>query len=119
MSDDTQMMTYADAAKKLGIKVDSVRRRARNRGWHRIRGNDGLTLVAVPVSLIPDNPKDISEDINRDVRRDIPDNDLAIANAVLETENRMLRDAVEDLKADRDAWRQMAERRRSWWPFTR
>jgi hypothetical protein len=119
MSDETQMMTYADAAKMLGIKVDSVRRRARNRGWHKIRGNDGLTLVAVPVSLIPDKPKDISEDINADVRRDSPDNDLAIANAVLETENRMLRAAVEDLRSDRDAWRQMAEKRRNWWPFTR
>ncbi len=119
MSDETQMMTYVDAAKMLGIKVDSVRRRARNRGWHKIRGNDGLTLVAVPVSIIPDKPTDIPEDADRDVRGDRPDNDLAIANAVLETEIRMLREAVEDLKTDRDAWRQMVERRRSWWPFTR
>jgi hypothetical protein len=119
MSDDTQMMTYANAAKMLGIKVDSVRRRARNRGWHKIRGNDGLTLVAVPVSLIPDNPKDISADIHAEDGRDSPDNVLAIAKAVLETENRMLRETVEELKADRDAWRQMVERRRSWWPFTR
>lgn len=39
--------------------------------------------------------------------------------AALETEVRLLREREMDLKADRDAWRAAAERRRGWWPFGR
>lgn len=42
MSDDVRMMTYVDAAEVLGVKVDSIKRRARNRRWKREKGNDGL-----------------------------------------------------------------------------
>ena len=38
---------------------------------------------------------------------------------LLETEVRLLREREMDLKADRDAWRAAAERRRGWWPFGR
>jgi len=116
MSDETMMLTYADAAKKLGIKVDSVRRRARNRNWKRIKGNDGLTLVGVPREIIP---TDVLPDIHADNPTDKADTDLIVKNAVLETENRMLKEANAALKVDAEAWREMAMKRRSWWPFTR
>ena len=49
MPDQTRMMTYAEAAQLLGIKVESVMRRARNRKWHKELGNDGLARIAVPL----------------------------------------------------------------------
>ena len=108
--DDMRMMTYAEAAAALGVKPDSVQRRARNRRWRRERGNDGLVRVAVPVALLdksPDNPPDIPGDFQEDVRR------LERIVATLETEVRMLREAQADLRADRDTWRDLAQRR--WW----
>lgn len=38
-------MTYAEAAERLGIKPDSVKRRARSRRWPRRVGNDGAARV--------------------------------------------------------------------------
>lgn len=111
------MLTYADAAKLLGIKADSVARRARNRRWKRELGNDGLVRVGVPLSAIPlDIPPDIPPDVSLDIRASEAEHLAMIA--ALETEVRLLRENAEDLRQDRDAWRRLAERR--WWhAFTR
>lgn len=115
MSDDVKIMTYADAASVLGVKVDSVKRRARNRGWKRIRGNDGLMRIGVPVEVLAlserDNPPDSQPDHTGDIIR------LEKTVSALETEVRMLRERENGLIEDRDAWKAMAQRRRSWWPF--
>lgn len=51
-------MSYAEAAQRLNIKPDSVRRRARARKWPRRQGNDGLTMVGIPPGLLPpDRPE--------------------------------------------------------------
>lgn len=113
MSSDTTMLTYKEAAKKLNIKADSVRRRARNRNWHRVRGNDGITLVAIPSHLLPE---DVPEDITTD-KVDKTDTGKDIIIAVLEAEKAMLLDANSELKKDRDAWREQALKRVRWWPF--
>ena len=47
-------LTYEEAARTLGIKSDSVRRRAAARRWPRRLGNDGLARVGLPVDLIRD-----------------------------------------------------------------
>lgn len=113
MSDDIKMMTYADAAQALGVKVDSIKRRARNRRWKREKGNDGLVRVGVPIEVLTlsekDNPPDPPPDSTGDV--------LGLEKQVsaLETEVKMLRERQDDLSADRDHWRAMAERR--WWQF--
>lgn len=60
-------LTYADAAIRLGIKPDSVKRRARARRWPRRTGNDGLVQVCIPPDVLrgirpdntPDNPDTI------------------------------------------------------------
>lgn len=114
MADDVIMLSYNDAAKKMGIKPDSVRRRARNRKWHRTKGNDGTTLVAIPSELIP--PDDLGviggdKEDKKEIKKDI-------RIAVLESENGMMKEAITELKADRDAWRKQAQKR-SWWPFFR
>jgi hypothetical protein len=108
------MMTYAEAGRILGIKPESVTRRARNRRWHKQLGNDGVMLVGVPLSVLPpDNPPDILPDNPED--SDNPDT-LALVMS-LETEVRVLREVIDDLRADRDAWRDQAITRRRWWPF--
>ena len=114
--DEIRMLTYADAAKLLGIKADSVARRARNRRWKRELGNDGFVRVGVPLSAIrldipPDIPPDVSPDIPPDIRAFEAEHLARIA--ALEAEVRLLRENAQDLRQDRDAWRQLSERR--WW----
>lgn len=111
MTDDVQMMTYADAADALGVKVDSVKRRARNRRWRREKGNDGLVRIGVPTEILSravrDNPADDPSDNPADILR------LEKKVSALETEVSMLREREMDLKAERDVWRSFSER--SWW----
>lgn len=115
MSDDVKMMTYADAAHLLGVKLDSVKRRARNRRWKREKGNDGLVRIGVPVELlvqpVTDNPPDDTPADTGDILR------LEKLVSALETEVKLLREYQSDLIQDRDEWRSMAQKRRSWWPF--
>lgn len=115
MGDDVRLMTYAEAASVLRVKVDSVKRRARNRRWHREIGNDGLTRIAVPLSALPDDPPDVPADVLTDSPPDISGDVLRLEKQVsaLESEVRMLRESQDDLRADRDAWRDLANRR--WW----
>jgi hypothetical protein len=118
MDDDVRMMTYADAAAVFGVQVDSIKRRARNRRWKREKGNDGLVRVGIPLDAVAmaetmqgtdiptDSPPPISADILQ-LEKDV---------SALQTEVRLLREREADLRADRDAWRTAAERRR-WWPW--
>lgn len=52
MSDQTLVLTYAELAERLGIEVASAKMRTMRSRWHRVRGNDGLTRVHVPVSAL-------------------------------------------------------------------
>lgn len=121
MSDEIRMLTYVEAGRILGIKPESVTRRARNRRWKREMGNDGLMRVGVPLSVIPQDvtPEilpDVSPDVSPDIRRDDPA--MLVRIASLETEVRMLRETLTDLRQDRDAWREQAQARRRWWPWS-
>lgn len=113
MSDDVKMMTYADAAKILGVKVDSIKRRARNRRWKREKGNDGLVRIGVPIEILTlserDYPPDPPPDNTGDMLR------LEKQLSALETEVKMLRERQDDLLQDRDHWRTVAQR--PWWRF--
>lgn len=115
MADEIRMLTYAEAGRILGIKPDSVARRARNRRWKKEFGNDGLARVGVPVSVIPaDPPGEVHPDTSPEVRPESgPDAEALARIAALEVEVRMLREAADDLRQDRDAWRDMAQR--PWW----
>lgn len=118
--DDVQMMTYAEAATALGVQIDSIKRRARNRRWKREKGNDGLVRIAVPLDLLTAEKADILPVIPDDAYPETTPDMIRLEKEVsaLQVEVRLLRERETDLKADRDSWRAMAERRR-WWPFSR
>ena len=103
-----EWFTWEEAAARLGIKPESVQRRARARRWPRVRGNDGRARVQIPPDAIPDSPPDIREELPPAAPSDTPETlaRLAVAEA-------RLADALAlaaDLRADRDHWRQQAER---------
>ena len=90
-------LTYEEAAVRLGIKPDSVRRRARSRKWPRRTGNDGKVLVGVPTSAL-------APDSSGDHPPGPPPGDPgdAVRIAELEVEVRMLKDRLADTQTDRD-----------------
>lgn len=90
-------LTYDEAAVRLGIKTDSVRRRSRSRKWPRRTGNDGRVLVGIPVSALP--PDSSGDPLPGSPPGD-PGDSIRIAE--LEVQVRMLRDQLTDTKADRD-----------------
>jgi hypothetical protein len=121
MSEDKEFrfMTYADAAQALSVKIESVQRRARNRKWPKKRGNDGLARVGIPIHLL-DTVVPPETDIPPAILPALPPDsadDFRIKYFASEAENRQLRERLDDLKADRDAWRNQAQQRRRWWPF--
>ena len=93
-------LTYDEAANWLGIKPDSVRRRARARKWPRRTGNDGKAQVGIPPDVIgADNPPGPPPGPPPDTEA-----------AELRVENRMLRERLDELRDERDKWRDQAER---------
>lgn len=111
-------LTYQEAAERLGIKVDSVKKRAARRLWQRRMGNDGRTRVLVPSDCPPQRTPDIPTDIPPD--RDpvsVPD-DTRERLASATTEIRLLREMLDDLTKDRDALRDALERAASSHPKT-
>lgn len=93
-------LTYDEAATRLGIKTDSVRRRARARKWPRRAGNDGKAQVGIPPDVLrADNPPGPP-----------PSHPPDTEAAELRVENRMLRERLDELRDERDRWRDQAER---------
>lgn len=107
MSDNLIWMTYDEAAQRLGIKPDSVRRRAAARRWLKRMGNDGRASVGIPRDVIPDITPDPIPDRTGDITPDTSDSGIELASAM--TEIRMLREQMADIRADRDAWRAQSE----------
>lgn len=114
----SEWLTYQEAGARLGIKAASVKKRAIRRHWPRITGNDGLARIQIP----DDTPAPVSSPATGDIPGDLspPDDtaerlraDLAAAREALarsEGENAMNRERIADLAADRERWREMAER---------
>lgn len=129
------VLTYAELAQRLAIKPASAKRLAQRRKWVRVVGNDGVARVHVPLSAVPgDVPDDVASDVPDDI---IPVVSLPVApdlvsriayldgiieglRGQLEAEKQRAEaeghraDAAEarvrDIAADRDAWRQQAQR---------
>lgn len=129
------VLTYAELAKRLAIKPASAKRLAQRRKWVRVVGNDGIARIHVPLSAVPDDvPDDVASDVTDDVAPVVsppasPElvSRIAYLDGIIqgmreqieaeqqraEAEERRA-DAAEarakDIAADRDAWRQQAQR---------
>lgn len=109
--DEYQYMTYDEAATLLRIKPDSVRRRAAMRKWPKKQGNDRKARVGIPVEIIPDDTPAPTHAIIPDetgLREELATTKEALARMEGQAEATAAR--LIDLAADRDAWRQQAER---------
>jgi hypothetical protein len=83
-----ERLTVADAAQRLGITKEAVRKRISRRTLHSDKDPDGTVRVYVPASGTPSGTA--SGNIGRD--------ELVEA----------LRDQIEDLRRERDEWREQA-----------
>jgi hypothetical protein len=91
-------LTYEEAAERLQIKPDSVRRRAAARKWARRLGNDGRARVRIP-------PDAITPDIRGDITPALTPDELSAARvelAALRAELAGVRDRLADTQTDRD-----------------
>lgn len=128
---DSILLTYVELAQRLAIKPASAKRLAQRRKWKRVVGNDGIARVHVPLSSVPsDVPDDVADDVIPDVSSPVTPNlssRVAYLDGVIEGLRGQLEaeqqkaeaeqrraDAAEarakDIAADRDAWRQQAQR---------
>jgi len=118
MTEDYKFFTYKEAATALSSTVESVRVIARRHQWPKRKNNLKQVIVGVPVErLIP------SEIIQENVINDNAVHDLQKQVAVLATELKHTTEKVtnleqqcSDLREDRDAWREQAQRR-YWWQW--
>lgn len=129
------VLTYAELAKRFAIKPASAKRLAQRRKWMRVVGNDGIARVHVPLSAVPsDVPDDVARDVPDDAAPDmsslvVPELSSRIAyldgiieglKGQLEAEQQranvegrradLAEARAKDIAADRDAWRQQAQR---------
>src|SRR3954451_10428942 len=52
LDDDCEWLTLDEAAQRLGISRESVRKMARRKCWAKLGGNDGLVRIGVPVDRL-------------------------------------------------------------------
>ena len=77
MEIETRAVTYAELADQLGIAVKSAKARARRGRWQRLTGNDGRTLVQVPIDVLDEEPVtptvggDVTTHVSADVTGDV------------------------------------------------
>ena len=102
MDDDPEMwLTYDEAASRLGILPDSVRRRAAARKWPRRLGNDGRARVRIPDdALPPDIRGDVTPALPPDASAEL--NEARVEIATLRAELAGVRDRLSDTQAERD-----------------
>ena len=84
---DGQWTTYNEAAVRLGISSDAVRRRAARGHWARTRGNDGLARIQVP------------DDVSAPRRGDVQGDTAALVSS-LEAHIATLKTEIERLTAE-------------------
>jgi hypothetical protein len=102
MGDDPELwLTYEEAAERLNIKPDSVRRRAAARKWPRRLGNDSRARVRIPDDAIPPDVRgDVTPALPPDASAEL--NEARVEIATLRAEVAGVRDRLTDTQADRD-----------------
>jgi hypothetical protein len=110
MGDDPEMwLTYDDAASRLGILPDSVRRRAAARKWPRRLGNDGRARVRIPDDAITHDVRgDVTPALHPEASAEL--NKARVEISALKAELAGVRDRLTDTQADRDRLAGLLER---------
>lgn len=103
---DTESLTYRELAEMLGVKPESARKTAQRKRWKRVTGNDGLARVLVPIEALA-RPQDVPEDIPVDSH---PLQELEGRIEILKELVAAERRRADAAEADRDAWRDQAQR---------
>lgn len=93
-------MNYDEAAARLGILPASVKRQARAKGWPRRLGNDGRAQVDVPAERLEEIPPSPPP---------ADDGGIAARLAGMTARAEAAERRADDLAADRDEWRRLAE----------
>jgi len=95
-------LTYTDLAERLGIKPESAKRRAIERRWPKRLGNDGRSLVAVPMEVLKiarettgDSTGELAGELISDITSEVTSN----TNGLAEHLRKELEAARQDLKA--------------------
>jgi hypothetical protein len=139
MVSDTTWLTFDEAAARLRISRDSVRRMALRKRWSKRAGNDGRARIGVPAEWLAARQtagqaagadggaatgQTAGHAEGRDARPAERQEDPRVA--VLEAEVRLLRELADNFRGERDKWQAQAERlaaslpaRRGWWPWRR
>lgn len=103
---DAEWLTYAEAAQRLGIKIDSVKRRARSRRWPRRTSNTGVVQVEIPADVLPDASADVRSDTLPDnhppIRADDPPPSAHAEAEAQRARADALAEQVKDLRTERD-----------------
>jgi hypothetical protein len=108
MADEPEIwLTYDEAAERLRIKPDSVRRRAASRKWPRRQGNDGKARVRIPPEAVPDVTPDDTPDLTPDTSEELIR--ARLENAGLKAELSGVRERLSDTQAERDRLARLLE----------
>jgi hypothetical protein len=106
---ETEAFTYPQLAERLGIGPESVRKQVSRKRWRKVRGNDGTTLIFVPVSELgaPPPPRPSPASAPNPVQTQIArlQAELGTARAVIQRAD----GARITAEADRDRWHAEAE----------
>lgn len=128
-------LTLSQAAKALGKSKSTLNRAIKTGRLSATRNEDG-TFSINPAELyraFPEPPENARQERPREQERAAAQDDYGIRISLLQQLLEREREAVADLKEDRDRWRQQAtsllanqeakpaaqqlEKRRRWWPF--
>jgi len=121
MDEDYKFLTYKEAAAALSSTVESIRVQARRYNWPKRKNNRKQVTIGVPLDRL-EASKTVSERvINNSETAPNAVHELQKKVVVLETELKHAAEKIEalktqcaDLKTDRDAWREQAQKKRGW-----
>lgn len=128
MDEDYKFLTYKDAAIALSSTVESVRVQARRNNWPKRKNNRKQIIIGVPIDRLA-KVEDTEIEINSSETSPNEVYALQMKIAVLEVELKSAIDKIDDvkqqcedlkqlnndLKIDRDEWREQAKTKKRKW----
>lgn len=131
MDNDYKFMTYKEASAALSKSIDSVRAMAMRQNWKKSKNNRKQVIIGVPIErletkeegslchdidMIPINHSHVSDQTLTNQVHELQ-KQIAVLSVELKHANEkieLLDKQTEDFKSDRDAWREQAKTKKSW-----